>query len=127
MTVVLDAPPQIRRAFALLWLSVLIGVVQAVYETLTLPTVEGYVLVALALVLAIMAIYAAIVLLASYRRNWARYALLVWTVGGAFTYLASLGGDLPSRGDVIIFVSLLMDLVALYWLFTAPGKLWYRP
>jgi hypothetical protein len=127
MTVVLDAPPQVKRAFALLWLSVLIGVVQAVYETVTLPTVEDYVWVALVLVLGIMAIYAAIVVLASHRRNWARYALLVWTVGGAFTYFWGLGGESPSRGDMIVFVSLLMDLVALYWLFTAPGKLWYRP
>jgi hypothetical protein len=127
MTVASDAPPQLRRAISLLWLSVLIGVVEAVYDTLTLPVVEDYALGALALILAIIAIYAAVVFLVSRRRNWARYVLLVWTVGGALTYLIILGGELPSRGDDITFLSMLMELVALYWLFTAPGKLWFRP
>ena len=29
-------------------------------------------------------------------------------------------------GDMIMLAGIVLGLVALYWLFTAPGKLWYR-
>ena len=125
MIVAPDAPAQVRRAFILLWASVAIGIAQAIYETVTLPTIESYALVALALMLAITAAYALIVYLAARRRNWARYILLVWTVAGLFVYIGFVGRS-ASAGDIVVYASMFIELLALYWLFTSPGKLWYR-
>ena len=124
MIVAPDAPAQVRKAFILLWASVAIGIAQATYETLALPVIEADA-VALALVLAITAVYAVVVYLAARRRNWARYVLLVWAVGGLLTYVAFVGRT-PSAGDIVVYASMFIDLLALYWLFTSPGKLWYR-
>lgn len=125
MIVAPDAPAQVRRAFILLWASVAIGIAQAIYETVALPAIESYALVASALMLAITAAYAVVVYLAARRRNWARYVLLVWTVGGLLAYVGFVGPS-ASAGDIVVYASMFIELLALYWLFTSPGRLWYR-
>jgi hypothetical protein len=125
MIVAPDAPPQVRRAFILLWVSVAIGIAQAIYETLALPAIESYAIATLAIILGVIAIYAVVVYLAARRRNWARYTLLVWSVGGLIAYIGFVGPS-SSPGDIVVYLSLVIELVALYWLFTSPGRLWYR-
>jgi hypothetical protein len=125
MIVAHDAPAQVRKAFMLLGASVAIGIAQAIYETVALPVIESYVLVTLALMLSIQTAYAVVVYLAARRRNWARYVLLVWAVGGLLAYVGFVGRS-PSAGDIVLYASMLIELLALYWLFTSPGRLWYR-
>ena len=82
-------------------------------------------LATLAIMLGITAAYAVVVYVAARRRNWARYVLLIWTVGGLIAYVG-FAGTSPSTGDVVYYFSMVIELIALYWLFTTPGKLWYR-
>jgi hypothetical protein len=122
-----DTPAQVRRAVALLLLSLLIGIGVAVAEWEPLPSEDqallltsigiGYVLPAL------------LIFLIWRRKNWARITLLLFTVLWTVLYLAFWNEEPvdPLWVHVATIASAALDIVALYWLFSRPASEWFRP
>lgn len=122
------APRQVRRAFLLLWLSWLLGVVEVIYvwwapdpdiAELMGAIAGGTLLIAVA--------YAGILWCAMRRRNWARIVALVWCVIGiAVQFIFPADGPTPWQDVLLMWLAIVMELVAFYWLFTGAGAQWYR-
>jgi membrane-associated HD superfamily phosphohydrolase len=116
-----DAPPEARTAVILLWLSVLITLVQTGVEDFLSDSATT---TAVAFVLAI---YGLVIFRASRRRNWARYALLIWTVLAVVIYSLNFQNDLrPLWGHMLVVASFAAEFIAIRMLFTGVVGLWYR-
>jgi hypothetical protein len=124
-----ERPIQVRRAVALLWTSLALTIVLAItvwepfpedlkeYEALTYAAIGiGY------------AISAALIYLASRQRNWARVILLLFTVVGVAAYLAPWGDDPiePLWSKVSTIFLTVLDVIAMYWLFSKPASQWFK-
>jgi hypothetical protein len=122
MIVALDAPPRVRTAIILLWASLLVTLIQTLVDDfLSNSSAIGAVAV-------VLAIYGLVIFRASRRHNWARYVLLIWTILGFTLYLTGEAGDAQPWWDYALVVgSFLVDIVAIYMLFTGGVGQWYRP
>ena len=121
------APLRIRRAVALLWSSLAVGVVIFFLELRSLDSAEaGWVVWFVpGAVLAIMVLFTISI---SRGQNWARVAFLVFFAAGGLPYLFVLA-DMWERSATTASLSvaeLLMQAVAMYLLFTKPDSLWFR-
>ena len=132
----LHAPPQVKRAVALLWLSLVASAVLMVLEVdlADLTQAMGWSddwlrwwfwlsLFATEFALALLLIFI------GKRRNWARVLYLIITVTATAGFLYPLEGVNAAYWDRFSFstwVFFAMDVVALYWLFSAPASDWYR-
>ena len=119
----MDKPEQVRRAVILLWIS--LGLSAA--EVLVAELFETSDAVLWVLFLAIYALWAFVILAISRQRNWARIAALVIVVTSIALYAAwpdMHGNELWE--SISIAGSLILETVALFWLFTGGGAAWFR-
>ncbi len=121
-------PPQVRQAITLLWTAQLLGVVDIVL-TLMDPDLDlaghtGFFLVISVIVL--FALYAALIIFAAKRKNWARITLLVLTIvtTTAFVWMPSEALD-PWWTVALSWLISILEIVALFWMFTGAGARWY--
>jgi uncharacterized membrane protein len=120
--VALDAPPRVRTAIILLWVSLLVTLIQTLLDDFLSNTS------AIGAVAVVLAIYGLVVFRASRRHNWARYVLLIWTILAATLYLTNVGADAQPWWDYLLVVaSFIAEIVAVYLLFTGGVGQWYRP
>ena len=110
------------------WLSVLVGVLQTgLGLVFPEPEFEEFAGFLAGFLLIFSAIYMLVVFYASRRRNWARYFLLAWLVLGTGVYVFFLGDQPFSwRDDLPNIICSVLEVAALYWLFTGAGQQWYR-
>ena len=123
-----DTPPQVRKAIALLWMTQLLGAVDMVL-TLMDPDPElagdiGFFIVLSVIVL--FALYATFITFAAKRKNWARITLLVLAIvtTTAYVLMPSEPQD-PWWTAAISWLTAILEIVAMFWLFTGAGARWY--
>ena len=118
-----------RRAVALMWASIALGIVFAIpaWEPLP-PELQEYEFFGWIAMCVGFAIPVALILFVSRQRNWARIALLLLTVAGLALSVAFWDEEpaepLWSKLSTIFLT--MLDLVALYWLFSRPASQWFK-
>jgi hypothetical protein len=124
----LDTPTQVRRAVHLLWISLTISIVDAVFTFEPLSGEDTSFQVAMALIFVVtFAAWALVIHFVSRGRNWARIVLLLLTTAGLLIYAISPGdfGAEPWWSWLAAGVSATLDIVALVMLFSGSGAKWY--
>jgi hypothetical protein len=122
-----DTPPQVRQAIVLLWITQILVVIDA---GLTLifpePDTAGETGFLVLVFLIILGLYATLITFAARRKNWARITLLVFAVISIAGYFL-LPSETPAPWwtEANILLSSILEIVALYWLFTGAGARWY--
>lgn len=122
-----DAPPQVRQAIILLWITQLLVVVDAALSMLyPEPDMAGETAFLVVLFVIVLGLYATLITFASRRKNWARITLLVFAVISIAGYFL-LPSETPAPWwtEANILLSSILEIVALYWLFTGVGARWY--
>ena len=121
-----------RRAVILLWAALVLAILESVLDP-EFATLEGEGTFHYVFWIAVGFSYAlngALIYFAWRRRNWARIALLVLTAGGLALMLYPWSDDYFAGWTPANILSAIaftvMDLVALYWLFTGEARDWYR-
>jgi CDP-diglyceride synthetase len=122
----IDTPPQIKKAFSLLWLSFAIGLTEGLLtQLLSEPSEDLDTWVWIILIVA-FGLSAYFIHAASRRKNWARVVLLALTSLTIVTYLAWPEWNDQTWWSLVLFgVCASMDTVALIWLFSGEGAKWY--
>lgn len=120
-----EAPAQVRRAMVLLWASLVLGTLAFLVEAGADEDSEA---VLWASVFTFTVPGVLLNIFTAWRHNWARWVLLVFTLAGLALY-ACYPPDLSQgwvrmAGELLVSV---LDLVALYWLFTGEGARWFSP
>lgn len=122
-----DTPPQVRQAITLLWITQLLVVVDA---GLTLmfpePDMADETAFLVVLFVVVLGLYATLITFAARRKNWARITLLVFAVintGGYFLLPSEIPP--PWWTEANVWLSTILEIVALYWLFSGAGARWY--
>jgi len=122
----LPRPVQVRWAVALLSVSLALSVPSTYLQYLRGPRVLAD-QVALAVTLMLLVLLAWVYVRIYRGRNWARIVWLVLFVLGVASYFFPEVGVRPGAAERgLKLVSLLLELVALYLLFSKPGTLWFR-
>jgi hypothetical protein len=122
-----DTPPQVRQAIILLWITQLLVVIDAGFSMLfpepDMADDTGFLVLVFVIVLAL---YATMITFAARRKNWARIALLGAAVVSAAGYFL-LPSDTPAPWwtEANIWLSSILEMIALYWLFSGAGAQWY--
>ncbi len=122
-----DTPPQVRQAIILLWITQLLVVVDA---GLTLmfpdPDMAGETAFLVIVFLVLLGLYATLITFAARRKNWARITLLVFAVISFAGYFL-LPSEIPAPWwtEANIWLSTILEVVAMYWLFSGAGARWY--
>jgi hypothetical protein len=123
-----ERPIQVTRAVALMWASLAIGYALAIPAWEPVPAelkeYEPFVWVPM---LVGFAIPAGLILFVSRQRNWARITLLLFTVAGLAVWVAFWNEDPPEPLwlKVSNILTSVLDLIALYWLFSKPASQWF--
>jgi hypothetical protein len=122
-----DTPPQVRQAIILLWITQLLVVIDA---GLTLifpePDMAGETAFLVVLYVIVLGLYAMLITFAARRKNWARITLLVIAViNTAGYFLLPSETPAPWWTEAHIWLSSILEIVALYWLFSGAGTRWY--
>lgn len=122
-----ERPRQVRLAVALLWLSFVIGIPTWLLGAARNPE-HGYEPVALVVTALLFAFSALLNLLIYKGANWARIVILVFALIGAVFLLLPLDEPHPPGllEKALYVADLLLQVPALYLLFTAPGSLWFK-
>jgi hypothetical protein len=123
-----ERPKQVAHAVALLWLSLLLGIPATVYEHRQTPPGASGAAVILGLVVLLYVVGAGLNIFAARGHNWARITLLVFSGLAVAMYISMIQEYLerPVLYLALDLVTLVLDWVALYLLFTKPGALWFR-
>jgi peptidoglycan/LPS O-acetylase OafA/YrhL len=128
----MEMPRQVRRALALLWVSLVAGIVISILEAAPLeydddPWWKWFFWGVFALGYGIIAVLLAFI---ARRHNWARWVLLAITFLGLALMLypwewmtAETYAEMMDPSTVVIMI---MDFAGLYWLFSGPGAAWYK-
>lgn len=122
-----DTPTQVRRAIILLWITQVLVVVDAVLSMMfpepDMPGETGFLVIVF---LVLLGLYATLITFAARRKNWARITLLVLAVISFAGYFL-LPSDIPAPWwtEANLWLSFVLEGVALYWLFTGAGARWY--
>ena len=122
-----DTPPQVRHAIVLFWITQLLVVIDAVLSMIyPEPDTAGDAAFVVLAFLVVLGLYATMITFAARRKNWARITLLVFTVITAAGYFL-LPSETPAPwwAEANIWLSFILEMVALYWLFTGAGARWY--
>jgi len=120
-------PRQVQIAVALLWLSLALGIPEAVLSTR--PVEGGGVGVALTVIMLLLFGLVGFLNLKVYQgRNWARIVMLALTV---LSVVVMLFPSDESRADGPLLQGLylfdvLIEVVAMYLVFSKPGSLWFK-
>ena len=126
-----EMPKRVRQAVQLLWYSFALGIPVVLIE-LTRDRAEyaqpGAFAVTVAIYLLLFALAALLNVKIARGRNWARVTgFLLYLLG---LYFVMAPNDDPEAPSVIVsmlnFVSVAIESVAYYWLFTSPGSGWFR-
>jgi len=121
-------PAQVGGALTLLWATLLLNILDSSLNFGETESAGPDFQFALALILAgIFSINALLIYFASRRRNWARIALLLFTILGLSTYLF-FPTDLaayPWWSGMLTAITTLFEIVALTLLFFGSGAKWY--
>jgi hypothetical protein len=121
-------PKQVVYAVALLWLSLLLGIPATIYENQQTPPNASGAAAITGLVVLLYAVGAGLNIFAARGHNWARITLLVFSGLALAMYISMIQEYLerPVPYLALDLVTLVMDWIALYLLFTKPGALWFR-
>jgi hypothetical protein len=122
-----DTPPQVRRAIILLWITQLLVVVDAVLTMVyPEPDMAGESAFLVVLFVIVLGLYATLITFAARRKNWARITLLVFAVISVIGYFL-LPSEIPAPWwtEANIWLSSILEIVALFWLFSGAGARWY--
>jgi hypothetical protein len=122
------APTQVQRAIVLLWASFALGTLDAVlnWEPLD-PTLGEFEVIMWAILVGSVLFAAVLIYFVSRRHNWARILLLVLTVIGLAMYVVYPPElSIEPVWSIVVTVGItVMDIVAIYWLFSGSGAKWY--
>jgi hypothetical protein len=119
-------PVEVTRAVTVLWAALALGPVTALVDMPYLRAQADPLFLGLIMV-AVIAISVVLISQISRGRNWARITYLALTAIGSLPYVSLLGGQF-GRSPVLGGLSLAqmgLQIVALWWLFTRPGKTWF--
>lgn len=119
----MEAPPKVRRAIILLWAALAIGFVEVVPLIATDSEFGAFeaTFVGLAFAVNACAIY-----FAARRRNWARIVILVFVAISVSVFvMPDLLANDPWWSIVVAVIATLLEVIAVYWLFTGEGRHWY--
>ena len=128
----MDAPREVKIAILLSWMALVLDSINNIYWHITSASgTDGLLFRSLlaAVTLATIAITALFIFFASRRRNWARLALLVWTLGswGLWFYWPPVIADYSWWEWLASVFLVLFELIALVLLFFGRGRQWYSP
>ena len=124
----MEAPLQVRRAIALLWVALALSIVETVLNLTSMyDEGPGFAVTMLLLFGVTFGVNAVLIFFASRQRRWARLLLLVATLFGLGLYLYWLpemdaGPWWHSIGNIATSA---MDIVALFMLYLGAGATWY--
>ncbi len=122
-----DTPSQVRQAIILLWAAQVLVVIDAVLTLVNPePDMAGDTGLLVVLFLIVLAVYATLITFAARRKNWARIALLVSVIitSAGYFLLPSETPD-PWWTEANFWLSSILEVVAMYWLFSGAGARWY--
>ena len=122
-----ERPRQVIHATLLLWVSAVLAVPLMYWEYQRTPEESApVVLIFAALVLALVI---AVNIYVWQGRNWARIIFLALAILSVIIFFGMLRDILeyPAVEIVLNIVSLRIDVVVAFLLFTKPGALWFRP
>jgi hypothetical protein len=123
-----ERPRQILLyAVALLWVSLALGIPTAIYDYKKAST-EAFAPFVLVVMILVYALGICLNIFVARGHNWARIVLLIFT---GVTILSFIGYIEEYLQDPMVYVvlnalTIVMDGVALYLLFSRPGALWFR-
>jgi hypothetical protein len=113
----------------LLWISTGISAFETILGLVLDPPPRDFLGSFLVMLAAGYLIYACLIVYASRRKNWARIALLVLTVATVvLLFIPSLQVPEDTLWSWASTIGILvLDALALYWLFVGVGGKWYSP
>ncbi len=122
-----ERPRQVSTALRLLWTSLGLGLVTSALDWSYVGAVAsaGF---TVAVLLVVLGLTAFLIVKMGAGRNWARITFLVLFLAGAAPYvpnLIAMYGRSLLTGTVSL-LQLVLQIVALYLLFTRPGADWFR-
>ena len=122
-----ERPRQVLYAVLLLWVSLVLGIPSAIHEYQKAVT-EGTWPFLLVFMLFMYAFGVCLNIFAARGHNWARITLLVFSSVAIVSFVALIEEYLqdPVGYLALNIITLVMDAVALYLLFSRPGALWFR-
>ena len=125
-------PHNVNIAIALLWTSLVVGVIGFVVNVklLYIIAMGGYATIVAAIVyfICINAAMAVLIVLISKGKNWARMTMLVFYIYGLLRYAMTFSGEHSSLTllGLLAVAQALLQLIAYYFLFTKPGSVWFK-
>ncbi|HSH97962.1 MAG TPA: hypothetical protein VK954_06690 [Methyloradius sp.] len=130
-TLNLQKPVEIKRAVNCLWASLAIGLVRPLIDWQHLQQISAQTSATFTLFvsLTVVAVVGWLIYKISKRKNWARITYLVPTLLGSVPYIPMLVGEFersPFIGSLSV-VQLVLQIFALWLLFTKPGSAWFKP
>jgi hypothetical protein len=122
-----DAPANVRRAVILLWISVALSLVEFASNWEWPELLADQMNEILAFVFISLAVSIALVVLVARRHNFARYLLLLGTIGWIVLYIVHPWdlSDYPWWSNLVSFAIIAVDLVAVWWLFSRSASEWF--
>ena len=130
----MQMPAQVRRAVILLWFLLLAAVVAMpltfndfAAEMAAATSMPGIANLMWPIFLGVFILNALLIVFVSRGQNWARIVLLIMTIGGLATFLWPETYETPLSWDwwVSNIAFAVLDVLALYWLFTGTGAEWF--
>lgn len=124
----MDTPTQVQRAILLLWISLGLGALDTVLGTvLSEPDPGESRYEFLLFSIGVLSLGALFIHFASRRRNWARIVLLIVAVVTDIAYIMVPSDSTPDPtwSVLLMVVSSVLEIIALYWLFFGEGRRWY--
>lgn len=120
-------PNRVRNAVALLWVSLALGLLVSVIAPAPATSAASPVLV-YSIILITTLLLAFLVYKIGQGRNWARIIFVVMTVIGLVPYMSALSEifNRSALGGAISTAQTIMQVVAIYFLLSKPGALWFR-
>ncbi|MEZ5646690.1 MAG: hypothetical protein R3E99_16305 [Burkholderiaceae bacterium] len=123
----IEKPSQINTAVNLLWASLAIGFVKSIMDMQHLgsqasPAFTNFILIS------VIAVVALLIVFTSKGKNWARITFLVLFILGSLPSIPLVLAEF-TRSPVLgafSLVQIVLQVVALYMVFTRPGAAWFK-
>ena len=122
----METPAQVQIALKLLWGSFALGLVHVVSLALFDESSWESAAFLITIVAVTSAAYAALIVYAGKRHNWARVVLLLAAIASVALFLFPADEPEPLWSTALILVSSLLEIAAMFWLFSRVGNEWYR-
>lgn len=127
MMISAEAPIQVRKAVALLWVDFLLAAIDnTIFLTAPDAEIENVFSFFLAAHCFFFAVGTALIYFVSKRHNWARVTYLVLTIVSAPVYALLCWLELSWSDITYAITSSFLEAVALVWLFSGAGAEWYK-